>query len=120
MVTSLEMVMLGESVLPSEVLRSIMAGVARRRQEPLRNNTVEPTVSDLKVCKLSAREAQILGCLREGAPNKVIARKLDVSEATIKVHVKAILRKVGASNRTQAAMWASQRLPNHGGASVNV
>ena len=34
-----------------------------------------------------------------------------ITEATIKVHVKAILRKIGATNRTQAAMWASQRLP---------
>jgi two-component system nitrate/nitrite response regulator NarL len=57
--------------------------------------------------------------LTQGEPNKVIARKLDITEATIKVHVKAILRKIGASNRTQAAMWASQRLPHQGGASVN-
>jgi two-component system nitrate/nitrite response regulator NarL len=42
-----------------------------------------------------------------------------VTEATIKVHVKAILRKIGASNRTQAAMWASQRLTQRGGASVS-
>jgi two-component system, NarL family, nitrate/nitrite response regulator NarL len=120
MIKSLEMVMLGESVLPSEVLRSIMDGVPQQRQQPLQSTTGEQTLSDLKACKLSAREAQILGCLREGAPNKVIARKLDVTEATIKVHVKAILRKVGAANRTQAAMWASQRLPQQGGASVNV
>ncbi|MBD2750787.1 response regulator transcription factor [Microvirga sp. BT688] len=115
----LEMVMMGESVLPSEVLRSIVAAAPQQQQPPLQNTTGQPTLSDLKACKLSAREAQILGCLREGAPNKVIARKLDVTEATIKVHVKAILRKVGAANRTQAAMWASQRLPQQGGTSVN-
>jgi two-component system nitrate/nitrite response regulator NarL len=45
-------------------------------------------------------------------PNKAIARKLDLTEATVKVHVKAILRKIGAANRTQAALWAFQRLPN--------
>ena len=119
LIKSLEMVMLSETILPSEVLRSIMDAAPQRRQQPLQSTTGEPTLSDLKACKLSAREAQILGCLREGAPNKVIARKLDVTEATIKVHVKAILRKVGAANRTQAAMWASQRLPQQGGASVN-
>ncbi len=118
LIKSLEMVMLGESVVPSEVLRSIMDAAPQRGQQPLQSTTGEPTFSDLKACKLSAREAQILGCLREGAPNKVIARKLDVTEATIKVHVKAILRKVGAANRTQAAIWASQRLPQQGGASV--
>jgi two-component system nitrate/nitrite response regulator NarL len=119
LIKSLEMVMLSETILPSEVLRSIMAAAPQIRQQPLQNTTGEPPLSDLKACKLSAREAQILGCLREGAPNKVIARKLDVTEATIKVHVKAILRKVGAANRTQAAMWASQRLPQQGGSSVN-
>jgi two-component system nitrate/nitrite response regulator NarL len=40
----------------------------------------------------------------------VIARKLDVAEATVKVHVKAILRKVRVTNRTQAAMWAASHL----------
>jgi two-component system nitrate/nitrite response regulator NarL len=63
---------------------------------------------------------EILGCLREGAPNKLIARKLKITEATIKVHVKAILRKIGASNRTQAAMWASQRLPRREVSALNV
>jgi two-component system, NarL family, nitrate/nitrite response regulator NarL len=42
----------------------------------------------------------------EGASNKVIARKIDITEATVKVHVKAILRKVRVRNRTQAAIWA--------------
>jgi two-component system nitrate/nitrite response regulator NarL len=42
-----------------------------------------------------------------GYPNKVIARKLDVCEATVKVHVKAILRKLNVCNRTQAALWAN-------------
>jgi len=41
-----------------------------------------------------------------GDSNKVIARKIDIAEATVKVHVKAILRKIRLSNRTQAAIWA--------------
>ena len=60
--------------------------------------------------KLSSREAQILTCLRDGAPNKVIARQLNLSEATVKVHVKAILKKIGACNRTQAALWAARHV----------
>jgi len=40
----------------------------------------------------------------------VIARKLDVAEATVKVHIKAILRKIRVANRTQAAMWAVNHL----------
>jgi two-component system nitrate/nitrite response regulator NarL len=46
----------------------------------------------------------------QGASNKMIARELDLAEATVKVHIKAILKKVQAANRTQAAMWAQQHL----------
>ncbi len=55
----------------------------------------------------------------EGEPNKIIARKLHVAEATVKVHVKAILRKIGATNRTQAAMWAMDHLPPRAEASLH-
>lgn len=67
---------------------------------------------------LSARELNVLLGLKEGLPNKQIARQLDITEATVKVHVKSILRKVGVRNRTQVAMWASHQpttvVPNHG------
>jgi two-component system, NarL family, nitrate/nitrite response regulator NarL len=53
---------------------------------------------------LSAREKSILYHLMQGASNKLIDRELDVAEATIKVHVRSVLRKIGVSNRTQAAM----------------
>jgi DNA-binding NarL/FixJ family response regulator len=54
----------------------------------------------------SKREQVILSHLMQGAPNKQIARELEVAEATVKVHVKALLRKLRVRNRTQAAMWA--------------
>ena len=58
------------------------------------------------VSDLSPREASILRWLVEGHSNKSIARKIDIAEATVKVHVKAILRKIRVHNRTQAAIWA--------------
>ena len=58
------------------------------------------------VLHLSPRETSILQCLARGASNKLIARGIKISEATVKVHVKAILRKIGVANRTQAAIWA--------------
>jgi two-component system, NarL family, nitrate/nitrite response regulator NarL len=58
------------------------------------------------VLSLSARQLTILKCLSEGDSNKVIARKIAISEATVKVHVKAVLRKIQVHNRTQAAIWA--------------
>jgi two-component system nitrate/nitrite response regulator NarL len=76
-----------------------------------------PTVScmnadatdDEMLATLSGREKQILDCLVRGWPNKLIARQLDVAEGTVKVHLKALLRKLSAKNRTQAAIWALTR-----------
>jgi len=121
LIKSLELVMLGEPLIPFEVLRSIADGaVACPQQPPHVHGSEESNFPDLMGCKLSAREVQILNCLRQGAPNKAIARRLDVAEATVKIHMKAILRKIGVANRTQAAMWASQHLPQQVRASVNV
>lgn len=61
--------------------------------------------------RLSSREVAIIECLVHGDSNKLIARKFEISEATVKVHVKAILRKIRAANRTQAAIWAMTHLP---------
>lgn len=60
---------------------------------------------------LSAREVVILQGLADGLPNKVIANTLAITEGTVKVHVKAVLRKIQAKNRTQAAVWAVKNLP---------
>jgi two-component system nitrate/nitrite response regulator NarL len=60
--------------------------------------------------KFSSREVEILDCLTRGDANKLIARKFDIAEATVKVHIKAILRKIRVGNRTQAAIWAQQYL----------
>jgi two-component system nitrate/nitrite response regulator NarL len=120
LIKSLELVMHGETVLPSAVFHSLTAGAASNQDQSLQDNTAGASLSDLEACKLSAREREILGCLTKGEPNKVIARRLEITEATIKVHVKAILRKIGATNRTQAAMWASQRLPRQGASTLDV
>jgi two-component system nitrate/nitrite response regulator NarL len=58
------------------------------------------------LASLSAREKEILDCLAGGLSNKLIARQLDVAEATVKVHVRTLLRKLRAKNRTQAAIWS--------------
>jgi two-component system, NarL family, nitrate/nitrite response regulator NarL len=58
---------------------------------------------------LSRREHQIIDCLVGGMPNKSIARELNITEATVKVYVKGLLRKIKVSNRTQVAIWALQQ-----------
>jgi two-component system, NarL family, nitrate/nitrite response regulator NarL len=111
LVTSLELVMLGELALPAKLVCSMLDAVPLSPEpETASEAPDEPKASAPRLSNLSAREAEILSSLMDGAPNKVIARQLDVAEATVKVHVKSILRKIGASNRTQAAMWAKGHL----------
>jgi DNA-binding CsgD family transcriptional regulator len=55
---------------------------------------------------LSKREKQIIDGLIKGQSNKIIGRAFGIAEATVKVHMKAILRKLPCSNRTQVAIWA--------------
>lgn len=57
---------------------------------------------------LSTRELEILSFLVAGDSNKAIARTCHLSESTVKIHLKAILRKIHVRNRTQAAIWAIQ------------
>jgi two-component system nitrate/nitrite response regulator NarL len=111
LIKSLELVMLGEIVLPPALAISI----AQRGADPYDASTSMVGLGNHEGLgsrgrTLSVREAQILECLREGNPNKVIARKLSLSESTVKVHVKAILKKVGVRNRTQAALWATRHI----------
>jgi DNA-binding NarL/FixJ family response regulator len=66
------------------------------------------------VLRLSPRELEVAGRLREGKPNKVIARELRISESTVKVFVRRILAKLGAANRTEAAFLAERCLSTLG------
>jgi two-component system nitrate/nitrite response regulator NarL len=79
------------------------------------NKPVERVSFPLRHWHLSSRETQILCCLEQGHSNKVIARELDIAEATVKVHVQALLRKMQVTNRTQAAMAARNFLGSVGG-----
>jgi two-component system nitrate/nitrite response regulator NarL len=111
LVKALEIVILGETYIPASIGLMLLDQVRQGRTH-FGHGVAGAPVNDPNVLqnKLSDREAQILRCLTQGASNKVIARELGVAEATVKVHIKAILRKVKASNRTQAAMWATGHL----------
>jgi two-component system nitrate/nitrite response regulator NarL len=58
--------------------------------------------------KLSPREREVIAMLARGATNKEIARKLDLVESTVKIHVQGILRKLNLSSRVQAAVFAAE------------
>ena len=95
---SLRLVMVGEYVFPSQLVALLCSRQACVAQP------VGSTDADL-----SDREAEIVMRLAEGMPNKVIAGELAITEATVKVHLKNILRKLGVTTRTQAAVWAINR-----------
>jgi len=63
--------------------------------------------------KLTPRENDVLQYLMRGAPNKEIARALDLQVVTVKLHVRGICRKLGAKNRTQAALIAQEKNMNN-------
>ena len=65
-------------------------------------------VTESVLDRLTPRELEILGYLAVGSSNKIIARKLDLAESTIKVHVQNILRKLEVTSRVQAAVFAVQ------------
>ena len=108
-IKSIELIMMGEAVFPPEFMSMVLEFErARLDQADLRHEAVQPILlptEDRTTQLLSPREKSIMQCLIEGASNKTIARKIDIAEATVKVHVKAILRKIRVHNRTQAAIW---------------
>lgn len=96
LIGSLKLVMSGEKVFPTSILSNPSA------------STGQPANSDAapRRTPLSAREMGIIRHLAAGESNKAIAISLNIREATVKTHVKKILKKLGVANRTQAAVWA--------------
>lgn len=98
LLTSMQLAVLGEMVFPTALADLYVAGPYRRlrRRRPSSGRTEV----------LSDREIDIVQCLLRGEPNKLIANRFDLMEATIKVHIKNVFRKIKVTNRTQAAIWA--------------
>lgn len=95
----LDLISLGEKIFPSKL--------AERLMDQCIGFPAVKSSATMESVNLSAREMEILQRLIAGLPNKIISRQLAISEATVKVHVKAVLRKLGVVNRTQAAIWAA-------------
>ncbi|WP_018232004.1 response regulator [Thioalkalivibrio thiocyanodenitrificans] len=100
LVNALEDIMLGKTVVAPH-LAQLLARVVQGQT----GSEHEPNPFDV----LTPRETEILGLLAEGQSNKVIARNLGISDGTVKLHVKAILRKLGVHSRVEAAVLAVQQ-----------
>ncbi len=84
----------GESPLHPRAARQLLT--ARTKQAPA--STVD----------LTRRETEVLGLVRQGLANKQIARRLGISERTVKAHLTSTFQRIGVTDRTQAALWAER------------
>ena len=115
LIASLREIVSGKTVVSRE-LTGVLARAAIRQEE---GDIEEEQEQDL-FAELTPREREILCHLAEGQSNKVIARNLGISDGTVKLHVKAILRKLDVHSRVEAAVMAvenqiCQRQELHGG-----
>lgn len=92
--TAIRFVQAGGVFVPREILLS----------EPAPSIIHQPPQEDQ--IELTSRQRAVMSLLKKGAPNKIIAAELGMSESTVKVHVRSILMKMGAANRTQAVFKA--------------
>jgi DNA-binding NarL/FixJ family response regulator len=96
---------------PEEIIRGVRA--ASRGESPLAPRAARemlsaragPTESS---GRLSPREREVLALVAEGLPNKLIARRLEISEKTVKAHLTSVFAQLGVTDRTQAALWAQR------------
>ena len=102
LVLALQEIIAGKIVV-APALTSVLADLVRHGERRERKDDMAPFSS------LTPREYEILCHLSEGQSNKVIARHLDISDGTVKLHVKAILRKLGVHSRVEAAVMAVEK-----------
>jgi DNA-binding NarL/FixJ family response regulator len=95
---------------PEELERAVRA--AARGDAPLDPKAARALLSARTerspVDELSAREREVLAMVAQGLPNKLIARRLEISEKTVKAHLTNVFRTIGVTDRTQAALWAER------------
>lgn len=98
LISSLELIMAGEKVFPTSMVSMITTDWACWQD----NEDIDFD----KDVDFSPRAIEIIRGLAGGGSNKLIARNLGITESTVKVHLKSILRKLELANRTQVALWA--------------
>ncbi len=94
---------------PDDLIRGIRA--AARGESPLAPKAAHAVIrarSDRQAITLSARESEVLLLVAAGLANKQIARRLEISEKTVKAHLTSVFSQIGVTDRTQAALWAQR------------
>jgi DNA-binding NarL/FixJ family response regulator len=94
---------------PEDVLQGIRA--VSRGESPIHPRAARALLGSRagsQQVQLTSRETEVLGLVREGLANKQIARRLDISERTVKAHLTSAFARIGVADRTQAALWAER------------
>jgi DNA-binding NarL/FixJ family response regulator len=95
---------------PDELIRGVRA--AARGEAPFAPKAALALVAERagpqQARALTTREREVLALVAEGLPNKLIARRLEISEKTVKAHLTSVFHAIGVSDRTQAALWAQR------------
>lgn len=102
LVPALEAALKGNNV----VARELVGTLARLVRGDAPPQATPPLPQAAPFAELTPRELEILECIADGFSNKMIARELDITDGTVKLHVKAILRKLGMRSRVEAAVAA--------------
>ncbi len=108
-------VLAGESVVSPEMMTKLVSAFRARAPTSSFSESAAPESGapcSSGIALLSAREREVLTLIAHGDSNKVIARKLDIAETTVKIHVQHILRKLQLNSRVQAAVYATGLLLN--------
>jgi DNA-binding NarL/FixJ family response regulator len=99
---------------PDELFRGIRA--AAEGESPLAPKAAREVLlarSERYARGLTERELDVLGLVRAGLSNKLIARRLEISEKTVKAHLTSVFQRIGVTDRTQAALWAERHGVGH-------
>lgn len=94
---------------PEDVLQGIRA--VSRGESPLHPRVARQLLgvrAGSSQVQLTTRETEVLRLVRDGLTNKQIARRLDISERTVKAHLTSAFARIGVADRTQAALWAQR------------
>lgn len=98
---------------PDELLAAVRSAAAGHTPvDPRVAGALLPSRVPSPAEALSDREIEVLRLATKGLANKQIGRSLGISESTVKVHLGNIFRRIGVSDRTSAAMWARENLPD--------
>ena len=97
---------------PDELLSAVRSAAAGHAPfDPRVAGALLPGRTPAPAEELSAREIEVLRLAAQGLANKQIGRKLGISESTVKVHLGNVFRRIGVADRTSAALWARENLP---------